>query len=71
MSNYNSPYGLEQDRCNFKRDHPELYEYIMFHEHWRIFDAAGDVIGHHPKASNTIWTLATEAKRHRDRLLDS
>lgn len=57
-SPYRSPHGIEQDRRDFMRDHPNLYLYIARREASKALDAVGDIISGHHEAANVVWHRA-------------
>lgn len=63
---YDSAHGIEQDRRDFKRDHPALYEYVMCVEIAKALKTAGDIAsgaesGH--DAANGVWSIESSVRR--------
>lgn len=59
------PKGIEQERRDFMREHPDLYRYIALRESAKALKSAGDnasgaIDGH--GAANRVWSMAAQAK---------
>lgn len=61
---------LEQDRRDFKRDNPKLYEYIALRESAKTLDSAGDQISGHHEAANKVWSESSRLNLKWRRMLD-
>lgn len=57
-------HNIEQERRNFKAEHPELYEYIRNLECAKVLDMAGDLAsGFDHGAANRLWQMSGRHRR--------